>query len=270
MAEGVVPGVDGPNDFVERFDCLARRGGDGVDALGSFVRLAAVLMGKFAEQGNLGKVCDQIVVNVFGDTGAFLVQSSLLLKVSQVQPQSSKRDISNNGNNAPRECAEGTQPKPPRLPKEREHRNTQRRGLAPLSQMVAGSNLETVIACGQSGIGRAARAWFSPIFSKTFQSITKPYVFRAGKTWGGEFEFQAAMIGRKLQNRLRLVQIECSRANHVGDWQRPAVPGHSSFTRADPGQQDRRRLQIFTQPVRVNQRQRGSHRHPESSFGCSE
>ena len=77
--DGVVPGVDGPDDFIHRAGQLA---GGVVDAhqagagLGGPIELAA---GRFAEHGNPSKVGAEVVVDVAGDAGALSLDGALAL-----------------------------------------------------------------------------------------------------------------------------------------------------------------------------------------------
>src|SRR3954471_5017571 len=80
VCEGIVAGIDGPDDFVERLDGLASGGGNLANTLGGFVRLGTVLASKFAEQGYLGEVRAEVVVDVFGNASAFFVENGLLFE----------------------------------------------------------------------------------------------------------------------------------------------------------------------------------------------
>ena len=73
VRQRVVARVDGPDDFVQRLDGLPRGGGNFSDALAGLVRLAAVLPGQFAQEGDLRQVRAEVIVDVLGDAGAFLV-----------------------------------------------------------------------------------------------------------------------------------------------------------------------------------------------------
>jgi len=91
VSEGVISWIDGPDDFLERFDSAAGGCGDVVYMGLEFFGVGAVIPGQVAEQSDLGEACPEVVVDVFCDAGAFLLDCGFAFEVGEPSLERAER-----------------------------------------------------------------------------------------------------------------------------------------------------------------------------------
>src|SRR3954462_6128236 len=78
--EGVVLRIDRPNDFIHGASEFASGAGNLANMGFGFAGAIQIGAGQFAEQSDLGEAGSKVVMNVFGDAGAFAFDSVLLFQ----------------------------------------------------------------------------------------------------------------------------------------------------------------------------------------------
>src|SRR6185503_7645758 len=137
----------------------------------------------------------EIVMNVFGDTGAFLVEGSLLLQMLQLQTQPAKGDVTNYGNDCAGERDEDGGAEPPRLPeKGGDHKSEGGIGIVPNAFIIAGVDSELIAGGRQPRIEYAPVALGrGPIIIQRVEPVAEGNITRTDEAQGGEVKLQAAM-----------------------------------------------------------------------------
>src|SRR4051794_4510645 len=119
----------------------------------NFFRDGTIARGEFEEQLDLGQVAAEIIVNVAGDSRAFLIQCSLLFQCLEFLAQSAQGNIASGGKNGGGKGGENAEPEPPGLPDKLSDREIDGCShLIPDAVTIACLDAETVVACRNSGI----------------------------------------------------------------------------------------------------------------------
>ena len=119
IPEGVVAGVDGPDDFIERENGFASGIGDFPDIGIGFRRQVGTGGRHVAEKGKPGEFRADLVVHVAGDARAFLMKRRLLLEAAHAVAQATERKITHKDDHSGGEQGERQCTEPPGLPIER-------------------------------------------------------------------------------------------------------------------------------------------------------
>src|SRR4051794_3643855 len=184
MRQRIVAGIDCPDDFIEGFDRLAGSSRDLAHALRGFFRLCPVLLSKFTEEGNLGQIRPEIIVDVFCNASPFFVQCGLLFQQKETPVKPPKRDIAHQGDETQGKSHKHRAAEGPGLVEERSDGETKNgTSLIPDTIAIAGLDTEHVIARGQTGVaGESPSARVDPIVIITVEAVTELDIFGCSKT----------------------------------------------------------------------------------------
>src|SRR5882724_8732549 len=187
--EGVVGGIDGPDDFVERT-------GDFAGGLGNLAGVVADVGGgvlvdfhHFTEHGDLGEAGAELIVDVAGDAGAFLFEGLLLAEAFELALEFLGGKVMDDGNDDSQQTENGGGDEGRGAPERRQNGDGEGgTGWVPHAVFVASGHLKVIFARGQAAVVRGGNgadfgpADFPPVFM-AFEAI-----FEADLVGGGEVE----------------------------------------------------------------------------------
>src|SRR5688500_2483970 len=196
--EGVVLRVNRPNDFIHGASEFARGAGNLADVRLGLRGTIEVGAGEFAEQRDLRQAGAEVVVNIFGDAGAFAFDGVLLFEQFHTAMQFFDFNHANGSSDAAADHQHARGKEPPCLPKSGNDTNGEdAAGLVPDAVVVGGDHLETIVAGREMRIVRgAARAGVLPIFVQPVEAITEANFFGRAKAQAGVAELNLGAIGR--------------------------------------------------------------------------
>ncbi len=146
--------------------------------------------GQFGQQGDLRQARADVVVDVLGDAGAVAFDGVLLFQPRQLRRYFGGDDSARGKRHATEDAGNGQDQKPGRLVKIRLNGKINRRtGLVPNAVVVAGDDLEMVIARRQRPVmRRAPRLGIHPVCVKPVNPVAEPRLVARVKIQRGKAE----------------------------------------------------------------------------------